>query len=213
MAKETESQLEITRSNAGVWSIAPRTGRNWSSPVVPRSIEPVYGDIGADLDFAGARSASQRFEIDVNVHNTRNIGNMAGLLRAFITRVSTVDRFLFAWPQPMGNDVVTAAPRLSANAAAGAFEVRCSASTPPPVGNLIQFETNGKLHLVEYAPVGRQTAAWTLGVYPRLPKAAASGARLVVVPVGYARLAALPEQVWRDSIVLSARLTVREALS
>ena len=210
MAKIESSQLEIERAGDGVWTIQPRTGRNWTTPVSVESIQTDYGSNTLALDYSGKTGASQRFQFTASIWNARGLSDMDGLLQAMFDEVRVDKRFKTAWPQPLGPASATAA-RTSANAAAGAGSVRMRAGDAVKVGRLVQFEANGKLHRVVSAPTGRQTAVWTMGVFPALTKAVASGSALVTAPVGWVRFTGQPLLTTTGSIVLEATVTMREA--
>ena len=207
-------QLLVERSSGGTWSLRPRDGRNWSSPVSgPESIRTIYGGVSLDHDFGGAAGASHRFRTTVNVFNISGFSGMDGRLMAMVNDVDILERFLFRWPQPLGTDYDAASePRLSANAAVGDNTLRLRASEAPAAGRLIQLEANGQVHQVTSAPDGRQTAAYSVVVNPAVTKAASAGGAVTVKETeGYARFVARPVPVTSNSQVFRAALVVQEA--
>ena len=202
-------QLVIARSNAGVWSIRPRTGRSYSSPVAATSIRKVYGTYDINNDFIGKFGTSQRFQQTVNIFNVRGLSGMDGLLQAMIDEVDVLGRFSWRWAQMLGTDSDDAT--LSANADEGAVSVTCAAGTPIKPGRLIQFEDNGKLHRVSFSPATTQQAAYTMGIFPALTKDAASGDTVKTDVDSLCRFAEPPSPTTSRSIILSATLVIRES--
>ena len=214
MAKIEAGQLNITRSSTGVWSIAPKSDRNWRTPVTIGQARSEYGSDTLSLDYAGVSGRAQRFTATVGIINVRNYDNMDGFLKSFFFEVRIVQRFRFEWPIEQDHIFVGASPRNSTKGAVGDNAVRMSAGTPPKVGSWLKFGADGKLHNVQYAPSGDQTSAYDVGIYPSLIAPVASGTTAIVKNVdSLARLVATPQRVLNNGIVTEAVIVVREALS
>ena len=213
MAEITSGMLIVERAANGTWSVKPRTGRAYGTPVQFESIRRSYGGELLSNDFSGRFGESQRFQTSVRVVNTRGLSNMDGALQAMVDEVGIVNRFVFEWPQPLTDATVPTAARLSANAAVGANSVRMRAGDAVPVGRLVQFESGGKLHRVVSAPEGRQTAVWSMGIFPSLTKAAAGGTTVELTAESMVRLQAPPQLVVNRGIVLETTFVVREAVA
>lgn len=211
MAQITTAQLAIAKTPLG-WVVSPKAGRNYRSPTNVESVRTIYGSQTVGLEFAGARGSAQRFQGTVSIISVRGMEGMDGLVQAWFDEVGVVDRFIISWPQMGGTDYTATAPRLSANAAVGDNSVRLRASTPPPIGRLIQFEGNGKLYRVISAPTTVQTAAYSVGILPNLVKAATSNTQLVTTASGYARMVSKPRASTVNGIVLESTFTFQEAL-
>lgn len=213
MALVEQSQLIVTRSQAGVWSIRPRSGRNYRTPVVPKSYRPVYGSNTLDLEFSGYRSASQRYQVTLGVINARGMDEMDGHLTSLVDECDTLKRFIIRWPQlaNTSNGVATATVNTLANIGAGSLMFR-SGTTAPRVGRLIQFEQYGKLYRVQFAPSGAQSAAYSVGVYPNLIKAVPANATVNNDVDGYVRLVQSPAITMSNGILYEMTMFVREAL-
>ena len=214
MVAVTQSQVVIARSAAGLWSIRPRTGRNYRDPIIPESVRPVYGTYTLDQEFAGYQGAAQRFRTTFSLINTRGMDNMDGLFTAMTDEVSTIKRFLLRWPLPHKTESGAANPRVDAKAAEGANSVRCVAnSTPPRVGRLVNFALNDKLYRITHAPVGLQTSTYSIGVYPNLIKDVNAGATVRAdVVEGYVRFINNPVITQSQGIIFESVCTVQETL-
>ena len=219
MALIDASQLLVVRGTDG-WSVAPRPGRNWRTPVKVDSIRRVYGggdDVGAD--FEAAYASKHRFQATVNVINVRGFSGMDGLLQAMFDEVSTKEPFTFRWPQHMGTEHSGAALEVAVDGKVGDVEVQVKATrsqprNPPVAGGLIQFGVhNGRrqLHRVGLVPTGQQTARFRVGVYPALTEAVPADTGIIVDTVaGQARFQTRPSLTINNGVVAEAVLVARE---
>ena len=211
-------QIDLSRdATTGLWTLAPKAGRNWGSPVTPESLrrEAVAQTLNyRRLNWIGS---GQAFEITFDVINVRGEDNVDGLMQAFVADVSNVREFIFQWPQRIGETATgTDGGLIAARSIAGDTEVVFNSVVPPPsVGRLLNFGDYdvryNKLHVVEAAPVGPQTANYRVRINPPLY-------RQVNVPdvihAHQPRTRALfltkPALPTEDSVVFRTTLTVRE---
>ena len=214
MAEITASQLVIAKTGA-LWSIAPRTDRDYTSPIEVESLRTVYGSYAQSLDFVGKFGTAQRFQATVRITNARGVDGMNGLIQTMVDEVDLLTRFRFRWPQELGTESADSWT-VSANAAAGATTVRMRGSATkgaPRVGRLIQFETNGKLHRVATAPAGNPSTAYAITIFPALTKAVTAATTVNKDSTSLCRFTAKPALITSEAIMLRATLVVREALS
>ena len=209
MARISSSQLVVTRAANATWTLRPREGRAYKTPVSYESLRRVYGAESVNFTYAGKFGGAQRFQVSVDVINARGLSGMDGALQAMIDEVDVVQRFLFAWPQPLNANVASNQTTGATAGAVGDASMQLAAGAEMAQGRMVQFEANGKLHrVVNYASSTR-----LMRFFPALTKAVAPGTTVLVNPVGYARFASKPTIILNRGIVLESTLVVREALS
>ena len=208
--------IDISRdATTGLWTLAPKADRNWGSPVIPESLRREA--VGQTLNYRRLSwiGSGQAFEVTFDVVNIRGEDNIDGLMQAFVADVSNVREFIFQWPQRI-NGTGTDGGLIAARSIAGDNEVVFNAVVPPPsVGRLLNFGDYAvrynKMHIVEEAPVGPQTANYRVRINPPLYRQVNIPDRINAhQPRTRALLLVKPSLPTASGVEFRATLTVRE---
>ena len=208
-------QIDLSRdATTGLWTLKPKPGRNYGSPVVPESVRrEAFAEVGNFHRYPWV-GAGQVWQVTIEVINVRGEDNIDGLFQAFIADVSTVREFIFEWPQRIGGTGTDgSAGSVAVDAETNDNELTFTADVPPPsVGRLINFGNEpSKIYSVQYAPIGDQTNSYIVGINPSLIEDISMGTRInAFKPQTRAVLLNKPQLPTNESIVFATTLNIRE---